>query len=148
MMNPTSSPRTVATDTGAEIITGGTGRRGQGTDTDRRSTERSPRFVPALPLTIAQVEQVLDTADATQLARALDPTFATATYSGTATFRCPCCRAKQAAALGRYHWRCEACQTLGTWIALRHEVACSVEGMVKLAGLVLGRQVLGERGAA
>ena len=125
-----SGPRT-GQDARAGNVNRGTGRRGQ-------STARRPdreRFVPAHPWTVAEIETALATADAPALVRALD--LHPAAPSAAAT--CPACGALRAVtALGRWHWSCEACGALGSWLALRQPVAMSVEACVRLAGIVHG----------
>ena len=99
---------------------------------DRRTTQRT-RFVDAHPWTTTEIETAIVTADATQLVRALDH----AVGMTSAACTCPVCGSLRSAhALGRHHWRCDACQTLGSWLALRHQVALSVEACVRLAAIV------------
>ena len=103
-----------------------------------KSNARRPdreRFVPAYRWTVAEIETAIVTADARQLIRALDLHLAAPHAAAT----CPACSALRAVTpLGRWHWSCEACGALGSWLALRQPVAVSVEACVRLAGIVHG----------
>lgn len=129
MTTPTRRPRTVATDAGARVNTG-RARPSQST--------RSPRFRHAFALSVDQVQSALESADAIQLARAAD---CYGFVQREATFRCPACDQKQAAATSRWIWACEACGQQGSWIALREIVARDVESVCRLAEIVHGVKV-------
>ena len=106
----------------------------------RRTTQstRSPRFRHAYELRVDQVESALATADAIQLARAAD---CYGFVQRDATFRCPTCDQKNAAATSRWIWACESCGQMGSWIALREIVARDVEAVCRLAEIVHGAKV-------
>ena len=102
----------------------------------RRTTKRT-RFVDAHPWTTTQIEDALAAADCTELVRALDLSVG----QPSAACHCPnpnCHGLRTAYALSRWYWRCDECQTLGSWLALRHQVALSVECCVRLAAIVHG----------
>ena len=97
------------------------------------------RFVPAAGWSVAQVETALATADARQLVAALDQ----AVGKRDTACHCPapgCGGLRTVTALGRWHWTCERCGTLGSWLSLRQPVALSVEACRRLAELVHGRR--------
>ena len=121
-------PRSARTETRAEVS-------GQPNHCKRSDRER---FREAFSMTAGQVDSALTLADATQLARALDPY---GFVNQTVTFRCPTCDRKQAAAVSRWRWRCEACDQHGSWIALRHLVALDVEACCRLGEIVHGIEV-------
>ena len=132
MSDTKSNPRTVATVTGAEVRSGQDDHP-KGTRPDRE------RFVPAAGWSVAQVETALATADARQLVRALDQ----AVGKRDTACHCPapgCGGLRTVTALGRWHWTCERCGTLGSWLSLRQPVALSVEACRRLAELVHGRR--------
>ena len=133
MSETKSNPRTVATDTGAEV------RSGQ--DDHRKGTSQPARerFIPAAGWSVAQVETALATADARQLVRALDQ----AVGKRDTACHCPapgCGGLRTVTPLGPWHWTCERCGTLGSWLSLRQPVALSVEACRRLAELVHGRR--------
>jgi hypothetical protein len=134
-----SSPRTVQ---GARAKVDRAGRRPHGTSRPTRT-----RFLPLYPLTAEQVAQAIDQADATQLARALDPyAHDRNTRPDGARFYCPTCETFGAYAVDRWRWRCDACPhggRTGSWLALRAPVAADTEACVRLARLMFGEQVLG-----
>ena len=115
----------------AEIVSRGSGR-GQSTAPVRPGRER---FVSAHRWTVAEVETAIATADARQLVRALD----LHPDAPSPACHCPQCRAlRSVTALGRWHWSCDECQTLGSWLALRQPCALSVECCLRLAAIVHG----------
>jgi hypothetical protein len=127
-----------------EAAPGAAGRRRA---TDGTARMRPARFLPLYPLTAEQVAQAIDQANATQLARALDPYyFDRNTRPDGARFYCPVCNTHGAYALDRWRWRCDDCPhggRTGAWIALRQPVAEDTEAVVRLARIVIGEQVLG-----
>jgi hypothetical protein len=135
-----SSPRRARNATGAKVT-------GQADHRKGTAPLRPARFLPLYPLTAEQVAQALDQADATQLARALDPyAHDRNTRPDGARFYCPSCETFGAYAVDRWRWRCDACPhggRTGSWLALRAPVAADTEACVRLARLVYGEQVLG-----
>jgi hypothetical protein len=129
---------------GAEVQMGAGHRQGT-------SRTRPARFLPLYPLTAEQVAQALETADATQLARALDPyAHDRNTRPDGARFYCPTCETFGAYAVDRWRWRCDACPhggRSGSWLALRAPVAADTEACVRLARLMYGERVLGGEAA-
>jgi hypothetical protein len=127
-----------------ETAPGAAGRRRA---TDGTSRTQQTRFLPAYPLTAEQVARAIEQADATQLARALDP-YAhdrTTRHNGP-RFYCPSCATFGAYAVDRWRWRCDACPhggRTGSWLALRAPVAADTEACIRLARLVHGERVLG-----
>jgi hypothetical protein len=132
-----SDPRRART--GAEVQMGAGHR--QGTARDRHSR----RFRADFALTESEVETAIATADATQLARALDPYYFEHT-DAEVTVRCPVCAVKAAAAVSRWRWRCADCDAHGSWIGLRQAVALDVEACVRLARIVHGERVMRSAG--
>ena len=114
------------------------GARSRGAAPKSIRTSKSTRFRDHFALTAAEVDTAIMQADATQLARALDPY---GLVNREVSFRCPSCDAKDAAAISRWRWRCAACDHHGTWVALRHLVALDVEATLRLATIVHGIEV-------
>jgi hypothetical protein len=130
MKNPKSDPRTVATDTGAKV-------NGQADHHNRTGDQRPARerFVQAHRWTVGQIESAIEAASCADLVRALDQSI------GLTDTACDCPRCgslRSVYAIGTYHWRCDDCHQLGSWLALRQSVAMSVECCVRLAEIVHG----------
>jgi hypothetical protein len=121
----------------AENVTRGPGRRNDSTGPVRHDRRFRADFV----LTESEVETAIATADATQLARALDPYYFEHT-DAEVTVRCPVCAVKAASAVSRWRWRCADCDAHGSWIGLRQAVALDVEACVRLARIVHGERVM------
>ena len=99
------------------------------------------RFRADFELTVTELETALATADATELARALDPYYFEHT-DAEVRFRCPVCADKAAAAVSRWRWRCADCDAHGSWWSLRQVVALDAEACVRLARIVHGERVM------
>lgn len=128
-----SGPRTGRGPEAAKSITGGTGRRSHSTSQPRPERER---FVPGHPWTVAEIQTAIAAAICPQLVQALDRSVGLKDRACD----CPNCgRLRSAYALGPRHFRCDACDTLGSWLALRQSVAMSIEACVRLAAIVHGR---------
>ena len=131
MSHPTKRPRTVATDTGAKV-----NRRAD----HHNRTRTSPRFRDAFAMTVDQVESAIGSADAVQLARALDD-YGFVVKATDVTFRCPRCDRKDARPASRWIWRCSECDAAGSWLALRYLVAADLESCLRLAEIIHGVEI-------
>ena len=124
-----SDPRDRGAGPGANV-TRGAGRKRQSTGSMRPGRGR---FVLAHDWTVAEIESALATADVEQLIAALDR------HPDAPTSRCDCpaCGSlRSVSGLGRWHWSCESCGALGSWMALRQPCAMSVESVLRLAEIV------------
>ena len=93
------------------------------------------RFVDAHPFSPTEIEAALAVADVRQLIRASDEWVA----NRQDACRCPRCGARRSVtANGRWTWTCNECHALGSWLALRQQVAESVDACVRLALAVHG----------